>query len=754
MALKEAMNLVKLLSLLRAEEHKSFRCQFIDFMTITCTFSADVPPASGGISTLRRIMSFECKGHHGENPREDPLLGARCDCDGNCSSGKKSKKVSAELRASSARVSRWKEKATEALSQVHEEKKKSDELDVELKPSHKRGGRLERRLEKSKKELVRAQEEQAKAVMQRTDAIASATASRTEARKLTEKVEALRNEIEVPKLGIVRNIDRQQKTMGAASSKLKAQKSKSKKLLSSLNNKATQLSIQLQPSMSSAEKSSEELSNVKRKHSVVSNRAKNRGRALKKHRAENSSLKKELRNSCSTMGPKRKPKDDSKIKRTALIARRKAAEFEISRLMSRVAEKWCTQLSGCGASEFAAEEECFVKVAFRKGTNAANAVGKFLHSVDSGLSKKKLHEVRMLSPAVPSTHSVKKMQDEMDSAMESMFCPSFDANHFAVHPEKHFKHIFEHRGLENHTTCDTLLEGDGRGTGNSFKSVTFQARISNAEGRPTHREDRQCTLALLVGDENGPMLQKHPTPLFTKLKNLQECGFVWKGCQRKVRLHHTGDAKWMKVIHGVVGFHLKNCNCLHCHCHAEDGADVTVKWAAEKQRFSGPLKEHGRQHKDLLPFTPMERRWSENMHLVFRFLRDKIMAHVFTDIVNTELGTPQEGMKQTENDLQAAPFDMTKFKFRACEVKDRSAAGGFTWATPKMAKMLQISEEWDFERLHKVNPGRGELLQKSARSWVEMHRRLMVWPGDGPELTCEETWKEHSDFTEALMEEG
>eukprot|EP00466_Bigelowiella_natans_P017057 jgi/Bigna1/146586/aug1.117_g21294 len=142
------------------------------------------------------------------------------------------------------------------------------------------------------------------------------------------------------------------------------------------------------------------------------------------------------------------------------------------------------------------------------------------------------------------------------------------------------------------------------------------------------------------------------------------------------------------------------------------------------------------------------------MHLVFRFLRDEITARVFTDITNTELGTPQEGMKQTENDLQAAPFDMTKFEFRACEVKDRSAVGGFTWATPKMAKMLQISEEWDFEHLCKVNPGRGEPLQKSARSWVKMHRRLMVWPGDGPELTCEETWKEHSDFMEALMEEG
>eukprot|EP00466_Bigelowiella_natans_P007134 jgi/Bigna1/146380/aug1.113_g21088 len=436
------------------------------------------------------------------------------------------------------------------------------------------------------------------------------------------------------------------------SSKLKAQKSKSEKRLSSLNSKATQLSIQLQASKSSAQKN----------HQVASDRSKCRGRASKKIRAKLSSMKQKMGSSCLIMGPKRKPKDDSKIKRTALIARRKAAESEISRLTSRAAEKWCTQLCGCGALEFAVEEECSVKVAFRKGTKAANVVGKFLHLVDSGPSKKKLHEVRMLSHAVPSTHSVKKVQSEMNLATKSKFDTSHDAKHFVVHPEKCFKHIFEHRGLENCTTHDTLLEGDGRGTGNSFKSVTFQFGILN-EG-PMHREDRQCVLALLVGNENGPMLQECLTPLFTELKDLQEDGFMWKGCQRKVRLHHTGDAKWMKIIHGVVGFHLKNHNCLCCCCHAEDRADMTVKWAAEKQRFSGPLKEHGRQHIDLLPFAPMERRWSENMHLVFRFLHDEITAHVFTDITNTEPGTPQEGMKQMENDLQAAPFNTTEFKFR------------------------------------------------------------------------------------------
>eukprot|EP00466_Bigelowiella_natans_P005718 jgi/Bigna1/138821/aug1.46_g13529 len=113
--------------------------------------------------------------------------------------------------------------------------------------------------------------------MQRTDAIASATASRAEARKLTEKVEALRKETEVLKLAMSRDGDRQQKVMGAASFKLKAQKSKSEKLLSFLNSKATQLSIQLQASKSTAKKNSEELSKLKRKHQVASDRSKNRG---------------------------------------------------------------------------------------------------------------------------------------------------------------------------------------------------------------------------------------------------------------------------------------------------------------------------------------------------------------------------------------------------------------------------------------------------------------------------------------------
>eukprot|EP00466_Bigelowiella_natans_P017056 jgi/Bigna1/146585/aug1.117_g21293 len=102
--------------------------------------------------------------------------------------------------------------------------------------------------------------------------------------------------------------------MGAASFKLKTQKSKSEKLLSSLNSKATQLSIQLQASKSAAKKNSEELSKLKRKHQVVSDRSKNRGRALKKIRAKLSSMKQEVRSSCLIMGPKRKLKDDSKIK--------------------------------------------------------------------------------------------------------------------------------------------------------------------------------------------------------------------------------------------------------------------------------------------------------------------------------------------------------------------------------------------------------------------------------------------------------
>eukprot|EP00466_Bigelowiella_natans_P007135 jgi/Bigna1/146381/aug1.113_g21089 len=57
---------------------------------------------------------------------------------------------SAELHSSSPAVSRWKEKATEAMSEVHEAKKKSDELDIELKLSKKREGRPKRQLEKLK----------------------------------------------------------------------------------------------------------------------------------------------------------------------------------------------------------------------------------------------------------------------------------------------------------------------------------------------------------------------------------------------------------------------------------------------------------------------------------------------------------------------------------------------------------------------------------------------------------------------------
>ena len=73
---------------------------------------------------------------------------------------------------------------------------------------------------------------------------------------------------------------------------------------------------------------------------------------------------------------------------------------------------------------------------------------------------------------------------------------------------------------------------------------------------------------------------------------------------------------------------------------------------------------------------PMERRWTEQLHLTLRFLMDKLIKTGFTEIINKQNRTSEnEGIKYIENEMKEG-LDKS-FKFAKAKVKDPTAINGY-----------------------------------------------------------------------------
>lgn len=686
----------------------------------------------------------------------DEVFAARGQCDGKCTAGKATLTLKRALKAANLKNSSLAQLATQGRFALEASNKRVSELEGNVRDLKKAKTNAKAAARKYQEKLASAP---VSASLQLQEELAKCKAL---ARKLTEQVAEARGTVDVLKLATIhdasrheRSIERQKQSKARAIARMQAIVANSRAQVDDLKSSIDRVEANAAEARAAAETQAAIIDKLKSKTVKLSNRSKNRGRLLKAVRGTRDKLKAGAINKFSFL---KCPVRKDTVKRRAMIERRKKAEEKIAEAISFIAGKYNLILEGCGAIELmppAAPHEPHpsppLVVKFKKGTNASNLVGKFLYLCDSGQSKKRHHENRMLCPtAVPSTYAVKKKQKDIEVEINKHVDWEATEDTFLVFPKRLLAWLIKHRGLQGHDVLHLLLEGDGRGTGRSFKSIIFQFRLLN-EGRTMFREDRQYLLAMMKGDEDYDLLKRCLKTMLKALEKLQETGLEVDGKHYDVQLHSTGDAKWQKILHGMVNFNLNDHNCLFCFCHAEDRDQLDVMWETETDRFSGPLGEWGRQKKDLLPFVPMKRRYLENMHLVFRFLHDKLIGHMFTDVINTESDKPGLGMKAIEDILRGAPFNLTKFKFYAAKSKDESADGAFTWATPKLEKCLLIGSSMEFKQLYKRNPGRGALLQAACRKFVQLWRRLQVWPGDGdPSLTAQKIWEQHSEFLDIL----
>jgi hypothetical protein len=268
-------------------------------------------------------------------------------------------------------------------------------------------------------------------------------------------------------------------------------------------------------------------------------------------------------------------------------------------------------------------------IKLRKGSTVSEKIKQVMLMHDSGMSKKKLHQVRQVGASLPPMYKVNQHQKELNSEIDENLNIDKGPDKFVVDPEDMLRWVLRERGIYDNN-IDLVLEGDGRGTGGTgskMNTCVISFRLLN-EGRLMHRDDRSYTLALIRGGESYEMLRDVVKHLREKLKLLQQHGMRILNPDAEgeeyltlnVRLHLLSDAKWEKIYSGMQEFSQAGHNCLRCFCHSSERAKVFKRWHTEPNRFNGPLGVLGRKKRDLFPYIPQSRRWPENVHVVMRLL--------------------------------------------------------------------------------------------------------------------------------------
>ena len=300
------------------------------------------------------------------------------------------------------------------------------------------------------------------------------------------------------------------------------------------------------------------------------------------------------------------------------------------------------QVKGCGPMRFVVNTQpCLAKmsgmttsVSMQKGSVCKEEVQKMLMLRDTmSLSKKKIHEMHMLHPDIlPSVPDMTKEEREFAEQMQNVLDMEANDEEFHVDPKSWVRHLMSHRGLvrPKDSTIHLLIEADGRGTGNSHHSVTMQMRMSN-EGTATFRNDRSHLPSMVAGKESCEETKNKLGKQFRALEDLQTDGLILEdGTHTSVKMHFTSDAKFAQISHGMMSFKDRGCNCLHCRCHSTDRANLEERHCIHPNRF-GRVGRHGQKREDLLAFVPMDRRWSEGVHIVMRLCHDKLIKKAFQD---------------------------------------------------------------------------------------------------------------------------
>lgn len=521
-----------------------------------------------------------------------------------------------------------------------------------------------------------------------------------------------------------------------------------------------------------------EVAALKKRNKVLAIRSKNRGAKQKKLRKSLSAArqagKKAVENAVLVRLPKRKLKDN--IKPRQVLNRRRIVEANIMRVLTVSAERWGVDIKGYGKLEIVrpevveakpweveiGEEQAKNYIRLRKDSPLKKKIGQFLFAHDRhAVSKKKIAMMRGLTStcAIPPIYRLTEYQEQLNTEAKELFKLDIGEKHFIVSPREMLAYVLKLRGIYD-PDAHVLFEADGRGTGNSKKTVIVCFRIIN-EGRVIHRSDRCYLLALCEGDESYDLIKTTLKGLRAELEALQRNGLTIEkpdGTEIfiQVHLHLLADGKFQKLAYGMVGFHLRDCNCLWCECHADDRAEVFVRHATDPNRFDNSrVGSGGRRKPDLFPFIPMSRRWGENMHIVLRFAGDKLVAQGFGDLINSEMGDEATGMRYIEEQMHSTDIKLPGFKFhgagRPGGGKDASAEGVLSWTSLSYTDLLRVCEHLDFASGYLAHPELGRNLQAAITGFITQYKALLVWPGDGPAISADAIFKVHSEIIGAAL---
>lgn len=352
---------------------------------------------------------------------------------------------------------------------------------------------------------------------------------------------------------------------------------------------------------------------------------------------------------------------------------------------------------------------------------------------------------------------------ELNAKIEETLDLDYGPEHFHVRPEQWIRYLLRYRGLHREKEVHVLVEGDGRGTGNSLHTVIVSFRLLN-EGRFLFRSDRQYILSLLVGKESRELARKLKEQ-YAELEKIQATGLNFEEADRswnvKVLIHTIGDAKWQGLNYGLCSFRLNHKdaqNCLFCKCKFSQRSKVLAKWwKTDLTRYDNKqIGKHGQIAEDLVPFVPMERRWMENLHFVLRFIHDKLIAYAFTEALNSEFATPGAAISAIESEMQSKRVEIgwSHFEIVAVETKDKDAKGGYSWGSVTYELAVKTARNFNFRVCFPKSKSRGDLVHNGIREMMQYYDELQVWPGTGPNTSSRILWDKYSKLVARLVKGG
>lgn len=506
----------------------------------------------------------------------------------------------------------------------------------------------------------------------------------------------------------------------------------------------------------SLQKMKAEMDALGRRMTKLSDRSKNRGRALKKLRGKMETMVEEAKDCVELLGVKRNLKPMATLSERQKRRRTKQIKETLATVTRKVLDAYKVNIEGYGDMAFKLDvTEDDVLITAMKGSTVHDQVKAFLRVHDEGLSMKKIQKVHSINPwAAPSAKDIRMLKNKRnEEIMSDILDIEYDEDSFHVFPKKTLLYLAKKRNLKfPNNRCDLTLEGDGRGTGNSVNTVKLQFRLFE-EGRKTFQKNRSYLLCLLTGCENRKGMPKLMKKTLDACRKLQEEGFEYEGRHIRVHWHLLADGKFIQLCCGTCRFCLEDHNCTMCLSKPSEREDPTVRWAIEYDRYEYCIGDYGIVDTDLFDFIPLERRWPEGMHTAIRFAGDKLIKSAFTEIITLEMKKEGAGLRAIEDEMRRIGFK--SFAFKAAKSKDPSAVGAYTYRTLSYVDLVKVAEEFEFAPMFKKNPAKGMRMQHVLRDWIRFFRLTYCnYPGDGPVVSADEMFAAHSQLYSALISGG